>query len=222
MALKIDNLFYTADILETLCLEETETKHCVNVLRKRVGDTIYVTDGKGNIFVSKILETKAKTCKVKILETIVSEPKKNKVFIGICPTKNADRIAYFIEKAVEIGVDGFVFIKTKHTVAKNVNMGRIEKIMVSAMKQSLKSFKPVAEDIKAFSEVIKGASRFGSKFMGHLDETSVDILNIKKEGDTLFEIILAQKNGFIAVKMGESRLRTETAGLVAASILTLI
>ena len=233
MASKIDYLFYAEHILKTNCLDELESRHCVGVLRHRVGDQISVTDGRGHIFTCKIVDTKPKQCVLSILETKKIEPVENQVFIAICPTKNADRIEYFLEKATEMGINGFYFVKSKHTVAKNLNLGRCEKIVLSAMKQSLKAHKVFLSELISFEAFLKVSDTFETKLIAHLDEKAADILNIKKLAKTLIvigpegdfaaeEIAQANKAGFKTVKMGHNRLRTETAGVMAASILTLI
>jgi 16S rRNA (uracil1498-N3)-methyltransferase len=230
---KINYLFYSENISKTSCLDELESKHCVGVLRKRIGDEIVVTDGFGCFYYCKIADTKPKACVLTILKTEEIIGSQSEVYIAICPTKNADRIEYFLEKATEIGVKGFFFIKSQHTVAKNLNLGRCNKIVVSAMKQSLKAYKPEVSPMLSFEVFIKAVSDFETKLIGHLDEVASDILKVKKIGKTLImigpegdfskeEISKANAAGFKTVKMGDNRLRTETAGIVAASILTLI
>jgi 16S rRNA (uracil1498-N3)-methyltransferase len=230
---KINYLFYSENISKTTCLDELESKHCVGVLRKRAGDEIVVTDGLGFMYYCKILDTKPKACVLNIVKTEEIKASDSGVFIGICPTKNADRIEYFLEKATEIGINGFYFIKSQHTVTKNLNEARCNKIVVSAMKQSLKAFKPEVSALMSFDAFLKTTEGFESKFIAHLDNDALDILNVKKTGRTLImigpegdfskeEILKANAAGFKTVKMGDNRLRTETAGIVAASILTLI
>jgi 16S rRNA (uracil1498-N3)-methyltransferase len=230
---KINYLFYSENISKTSCLDELESKHCVGVLRKRVGDEIVVTDGFGYFYYCKIADTKPKACVLTILKTEEIIGSQSDVYIAICPTKNADRIEYFLEKATEIGVKGFFFIKSQHTVAKNLNEARCNKIVVSAMKQSLKAYKPEVSALLSFDAFLKNSSDFETKLIGHLDEVASDILKVKKTGKTLImigpegdfskeELSKANAAGFKTVKMGDNRLRTETAGIVAASILTLI
>jgi 16S rRNA (uracil1498-N3)-methyltransferase len=230
---KINYLFYSENIAKTSCLDELESKHCVAVLRKRVGDEIVVTDGFGYFYYCKIANTKPKACVLTILKTDNIVNAQSEVYIGICPTKNADRIEYFLEKATEIGITGFYFIKSQHTVAKNINEGRFNKIVVSAMKQSLKAYRPEVSTLLSFDAFLKACHNFETKLIAHLDDSAIDILNVKKAGKTLImigpegdfskeEIIKANNVGFKTVKMGNNRLRTETAGIVAASVLTLI
>ncbi len=233
MASKIDYLFYSEHILKTNSLDELESRHCVGVLRHRVGDEISVTDGQGHIYTCKIIDTKPKACVLSILNSIYVEPESKPVFIAICPTKNADRIEYFLEKATEMGVSGFYFVRSKHTVAKNLNLGRCEKIVLSAMKQSLKAHKVLLSDFLSFDLFLSATKSFETKLIAHLDDQATDILKVNKAGKTLImigpegdfaaeEIALANQAGFKTVKMGQNRLRTETAGVMAASILTLL
>ena len=158
---------------------------------------------------------------------------KRRIFVGICPTKNADRIEYFIEKSVEIGISGIFFIKTQHTYSKKINLERFRKIAISGMKQSLKAYMPEMSEMVSFNIFLKESSRFSQKMIAHLDDQATEItktdLNaeililIGPEGDfSKEELKLAKENNFKTITLGENRLRTETAGVVAVSILNLL
>jgi 16S rRNA (uracil1498-N3)-methyltransferase len=230
---KINYLFYAENIAETHCLDELESRHCVGVLRKRAGDEISVTNGKGSIFSCKIIDTKPKACTLSILKEEIVSNIEPEVYIAICPTKNADRIEYFLEKATEVGIRGFYFVRSQHTIAKNINDTRFNKIVVSGMKQSLKAFRPAVSELLSFDTFLKETVDIETKLIGHLNAEATDILKVRKKGRTLImigpegdfskeELQKANDAGFKTVKLGQNRLRTETAGIVAASVLTLI
>lgn len=223
-------LFYQSDIEKTPILSEEDSKHCVKVLRKNVKDKIHVVDGVGGLFECEIMKAHEKKCEVRILSVERDFEKRNHyLHIAIAPTKNADRIEYFIEKCVEIGVDEITLIQTKHSERKNQKTERLEKIAVSAMKQSLKAYLPKINELIDFEKFIKSVS-IEAKFIAHLtddarplNEVVADkkevLLMIGPEGDfAKEEIMLAQKFDFKVVTLGNSRLRTETAGVVACTI----
>lgn len=223
-------LFYQSDIEKTPILSEEDSKHCVKVLRKNVKDKIHVVDGVGGLFECEIMKAHEKKCEVRILSVERDFEKRNHyLHIAIAPTKNADRIEYFIEKCVEIGVDEITLIQTKHSERKNQKTERLEKIAVSAMKQSLKAYLPKINELIDFEKFIKSVS-IEAKFIAHLtddarplNEVVADkkevLLMIGPEGDfAKEEIMLAQKFDFKVVTLGNSRLRTETAGVVACII----
>lgn len=197
---------------------------------KNVKDKIHVVDGVGGLFECEIMKAHEKKCEVRILSVERDFEKRNHyLHIAIAPTKNADRIEYFIEKCVEIGVDEITLIQTKHSERKNQKTERLEKIAVSAMKQSLKAYLPKINELIDFEKFIKSVS-IEAKFIAHLtddarplNEVVADkkevLLMIGPEGDfAKEEIMLAQKFDFKVVTLGNSRLRTETAGVVACTI----
>jgi 16S rRNA (uracil1498-N3)-methyltransferase len=231
---KIDFLFYSPEIEKIHCLDAIDSQHAVKVLRKKQGDIIQVTDGVGGWYRCSITDPNPKSCFVTIVdfERNYKSPKR-KIYVAICPTKNADRIEYFIEKSVEIGVSGIFFLKTRNTYPKRINLERFRKIAVSAMKQSLKAYMPEMNDLIDFDTFLKGIGGKESKLIAHLDENSIDITKselgetviilIGPEGDFSKEELLKAKDaGFQSVTLGENRLRTETAGVVAVSILNLL
>ncbi len=224
-------LFYQSNIEKTPFLSEEDSRHCVKVLRKNIKDKIYVVDGVGGLFECEITKAYEKKCEVRIL-SVKREFEKREYYlhIAIAPTKNADRIEYFIEKCVEIGIDEITLIQTKHSERKNQKTERLEKIAISAMKQSLKAYLPKVNELMDFNKFIQTAN-FEAKFLAHLTDDAKPLkevatnkkkilLMIGPEGDfAQDEIMLAQNFGFQLVTLGNSRLRTETAGVVACAIL---
>jgi 16S rRNA (uracil1498-N3)-methyltransferase len=231
---KIDFLFYSPEIEKTKCLDSIDSLHAVKVLRKKQGDIIQVTDGIGGWYRCSISDPNPKVCKLDIIdfEKDYKAPKR-RIFVGICPTKNADRIEYFIEKSVEIGISGIFFIKTQHTYPKKINLERFKKIAISGMKQSLKAYLPEMREMVNFSTFIKESGSFSQKLIAHLDGQAIDIAKTQLDAELLIligpegdfskeELKLALENNFKTVMLGENRLRTETAGVVAVSILNLL
>ena len=231
---KIDFLFYSPEIEKTKCLDSVDSLHAVKVLRKKHGDIIQITDGIGGWYRCSISDPNPKLCKVEILHTEKDyRAPKRKIFVGICPTKNADRIEYFIEKSVEIGISGIFFLKTKNTYPKKINLERFRKIAISGMKQSLKAYLPELHDLSSFETFLKKSPGYSDKYIAHLEADSDEIMKanlgnevlilIGPEGDfSKEELIKAKEAGFRSVTLGDNRLRTETAGIVAVSILNLL
>ncbi|WP_064196430.1 MULTISPECIES: 16S rRNA (uracil(1498)-N(3))-methyltransferase [Emticicia] len=226
-------LFYQSDIEKTPILSEEDSRHCVKVLRKNVKDKIHVVDGVGGLFECEITKAHEKKCEIRILSIKREFDKRNLyLHIAIAPTKNADRIEYFIEKCVEIGVDEITLIQTKHSERKNQKTERLEKIAISAMKQSLKAYLPKINELVDFEKFVSSV-KIESKFVAHLTDVSKPLkevvadkkevlLMIGPEGDfAKEEIMLAQNSGFQVVTLGNSRLRTETAGVVACTIVNI-
>lgn len=223
-------LFYQSNIEKTPILSEEDSRHCVKVLRKNIKDKIHIVDGVGGLFECEITKAHEKKCEVKILSVIREFEKRNHyLHIAIAPTKNTDRIEYFVEKCSEIGVDEISLIQTKHSERKNQKTERLEKIAISAMKQSLKAYLPKVNELMDFDKFIKTAN-LETKFLAHLTNDAKplkDVAALKKEvlimigpeGDfAQDEILQAQNSGFQLITLGNSRLRTETAGVVACAI----
>jgi 16S rRNA (uracil1498-N3)-methyltransferase len=223
-------LFYQSNIEKIPILSEEDSRHCVKVLRKNIKDKIHVVDGVGGLFECEITNAHEKKCEVRILSAKREfEKRKHYLHIAIAPTKNADRIEYFVEKCVEIGVDEITLIQTKHSERKYQKTERLEKIAISAMKQSLKAYLPKVNELIDFDKLIK-MTKIEAKFIAHLTDVAIplkDVATIKNEvllmigpeGDfAKDEILLAQNFGFQLVTLGDSRLRTETAGVVACAI----
>lgn len=221
-------IFYTPDILSNPELPIEEAQHCVKVLRKKEGDEILLTDGKGFFYDAEIIQANHKHCIVNILKTI-EQPKgwNPNIHIAFAPTKNMDRVEWFAEKATEIGIDRLSPILCQHSERKEIKPQRIEKILVSAMKQSQKALLPQLDEMQSFSKFIEQDFK-GQKFIAHCypqeKKTLKDayikggnaLILIGPEGDfSEKEVEQAIKNGFQPISLGESRLRTETAALVA-------
>ena len=221
-------LFFAPDIETTWELPEEESAHCLRVLRLGVGDELEVTDGKGKIFRTKIVSTAGKRCTVEALDVkSIEKGWHGNLTIAIAPTKNMDRMEWLAEKATEIGWDRVSFLNCRFSERKVVKTDRIERIVVSAMKQSLKFHKPQVDEMVDFKKFI-AAERPGAKFIAHCYDEDKRLLKeclvpgedatvlIGPEGDfSKEEVEVAMKAGFIPVSLGNSRLRTETAGLVA-------
>ena len=228
--------FFSTDILENkIILSKDESNHCVKVLRHDIGDTIYVVDGKGMRFTSKILNKTNNCVEAEIIETKELTTKSNYyIHIVMAPTKSSQRFEWFVEKAVEIGVDEISFIKTSNSERKKINIDRLNKIVLTAMKQSLKASLPKINDIKNFDTVVSRISQ-ENKFIGYLDDISNDFLSniaprnssycllIGPEGDFADnEVDISIQNGFTPILLGTSRLRTETAALAGCLMLNQI
>lgn len=221
------HLFYTPDIEIKSELPEEEARHCVRVLRLSEGEPIMLTDGKGSFFEAEIVAANNKRCAVAIQETIRQEPLwKGRLHIAMAPTKNMDRNEWFAEKATEMGIDEITFLDCRFSERKNIKTDRIEKITVSAMKQSLKARLPKLNEMIAFDKFI--AQEFsGQKFIAHCYEGEKQelksvllpeeaVILIGPEGDfSPEEVEKALAKGFIPISLGKSRLRTETAALSA-------
>lgn len=228
-------LFYAPDIKSTLILPEEESQHAVKVLRMEEGDTLDIIDGKGNLYNAKITIANHKKCKVDILNEVAEYQKHSiHLHVAIAPTKNIERIEWFAEKVTEIGIDEITPIICQHSERKVVKRDRIEKILISAMKQSKKAYLPILNEQCTFNELMKRSIK-GELYIGHCYEqdkkelcttytpgTDVTIL-IGPEGDfSEEEVAMAMANNYIPISLGESRLRTETAGVVACHTINLI
>ena len=228
------HVFYTPNIQERAELPEEEAAHAIRVLRLQTGDEIMLTDGKGNFYRAGITATGGKRCLVNILEVQPQEPLwKGHLHIAIAPTKNMDRTEWFAEKATEIGLDELTFLNCRHSERKVIKTDRINKILVSAIKQSLKARLPKLNEMTGFDSFIR-QSFPGQKFIAHCYPGEKPLLKdivqpgedalvlIGPEGDfSEEEVAGAEACGFTSISLGRSRLRTETAALVACHILNL-
>jgi 16S rRNA (uracil1498-N3)-methyltransferase len=215
-----------------IVLNEENSKHIVQVLRMQEGRQLNLTDGLGNIFLAEITNAHKKKCTVKILERTTKEAPTNKVCIAISPVKNNSRLEWFLEKATEIGVTEIVLLMCDRTEKQHIRMDRLKGILISAMLQSQQAWLPILEEPKKYMEYIKSVVS-ANRFIAHCEEeikTSLkQITNqpvnqstilIGPEGDfTPAEIALAIEYNFNPVALGNTRLRTETAALVAVTLL---
>ncbi|MCQ2111624.1 MAG: 16S rRNA (uracil(1498)-N(3))-methyltransferase [Bacteroidaceae bacterium] len=228
-------IFYTPDVSDEFELPEEEAAHCLRVLRMKEGDELLLADGKGCFHKAVISASTSKRCWVRVLESNRQEPLwKGHLHIAVAPTKLMDRNEWFVEKAVEIGVDEITFLLTEHSERDVMKMERIQKIAVSAMKQSKKSWLPVLNGMTKFAQFIAGCKE-QDRFIAHCEpgqeklhlmslvEPGHDaVVLIGPEGDfSPQEIELALASGFRPVSLGPSRLRTETAALAAVHMMNL-
>nr|WP_320059449.1 16S rRNA (uracil(1498)-N(3))-methyltransferase [uncultured Bacteroides sp.] len=222
------HVFYTPDILTKAELPEEEAAHCSRVLRLSAGDEITLTDGKGNFYLAEITATTNKRCTVMVKETRPQEALwPCHLHIAMAPTKNMDRNEWFAEKATEIGFDELTFLNCRFSERKIIKTERIEKILISAIKQSLKARLPKLNEMTDFDKFIAKDFK-GQKFIAHCYEGEKPFLKdvLRKGEDALVligpegdfsekEVEKAIEKGFIPISLGKSRLRTETAALVA-------
>ncbi len=226
------NVFYAPDIVCDSELPEEEAVHCVRVLRLTTGDEVILTDGKGCFYKAIIRVADGKRCRVEVVETLPQEKKRNRrIHIAVAPTKQMERMEWFVEKAVEIGVDELTFLDCRYSERKTVKMERFGKIAVSAMKQSLQATLPVLNGMVPFDCFI--ARNFdGEKFIAHCHAGEKPLLKDVAGGNALVligpegdfseeEVAASEAAGFLSVSLGKSRLRTETAALVATHLLNL-
>jgi 16S rRNA (uracil1498-N3)-methyltransferase len=229
------NLFYQPLIPEGVhYLEPEESRHCIKVLRKNSGDSIRITDGKGFFYETVITKADPQKCQFEIRKQESESTRSFSIHIAISPTKNNERTEWFIEKAVEFGIDRITLLLCKNTERTHLKKERLEKVAISAMKQSLKASLPEIIDLVKFNTLVSSAQE-NERFIAYVDHTNPHHLKnlattaknylvlIGPEGDfSLDELGLAQQSGFQKTSLGQSRLRTETAGLAACHILNLI
>ena len=228
--------FYCPDIASTLTLGEEDSKHCVKVLRMAEGDTIQVVDGNGTLYTCRITMAHPKRCAIEVLEQEHQPPHwGHRIVLGIAPTKNLDRMEWLAEKCVEMGVDRIIPLRCHNSERTVLKTERLKKIMVSAMKQSLKATLPGLDEMTPLEQVL--AEPFeGVRCIAYCDEqlpraerhtissayragSDVMVL-IGPEGDfSPEEVQAARAAGFDPVTLGESRLRTETAGMMAVAFI---
>ncbi|MDP1802255.1 MAG: 16S rRNA (uracil(1498)-N(3))-methyltransferase [Bacteroidota bacterium] len=229
------NIFIATVIDKTGTLTSEESWHCAKVLRKKAGDPIQLIDGVGNFYQAVLELVSDKKCNAKILSGPVLQQKRNYyLHLAIAPTKQIDRIEWMIEKAVEIGVDEISFINCHNSERIVIKTERINKIVESAVKQSLQAYLPKVNELVSFKNLI-ASSNADQKLIAHCFDSEkenikqIDFKNkstlvlIGPEGDfSKEEVDLALKNRFKAVSFGTNRLRTETAGLYACQAAALL
>ncbi|MBK3518986.1 16S rRNA (uracil(1498)-N(3))-methyltransferase [Carboxylicivirga marina] len=226
-------LFYDPDFKGQGVLNESESKHCINVLRHKIGDIITVADGKGHYFRCTIVTAHPKKCDLELVETQKFAEPDVKIHLAVAPTKNIDRFEWLIEKAMELGVSEITPLLCNHSERKKVRTDRLERIVVAAMKQSLKAHMPIINELTPFDSFIKQENPKG--YIAHCyDSVKTPLKNayqtksdctlcIGPEGDfSLEEVNKATAANYEAVSLGQSRLRTETAGLIACHTIHLL
>lgn len=231
-------LFYAPEVSFPLyTMPEEESKHCIRVLRMQRGSELHITDGKGNLYRCKVVDDNPKRCTVEIIDSI-SEYEKlpYHLTMAVAPTKNIDRFEWFLEKATEVGLSEIYPIESEHSERRQLKDERLEKVVTAAVKQSLKAYHPTLHPLTRIRDIITMPFE-GQKFIAHCDkETSERAYlgsQLKKGGNVLIligpegdfspeEITFALQNGFKPITLGDQRLRTETAAVVATVIVSTI
>ena len=227
---------YSAEQQEVV-LDEDNSRHAIQVLRMKTGDPLQLTDGKGALLTAAILDSHKKKCAVRVLSAETLPPKEQKVSIAISPLKNASRFEWFLEKATEIGVTGIIPLICDRTERQHTRQDRLQHILISALLQSQQTWLPVLRAPTPFSQWLNEAHDTHRLIAHCLEEPrpaedlaawrrrqtavgSSSLILIGPEGDfSPEEVALALKEGFVPVTLGDNRLRTETAGVVAATLL---
>ncbi len=227
------HLFFSRNISDSLVvLPEDESLHAVKVLRLTENTEVGVIDGKGNLYICKIVKAHAKKCELTVIKhDYFKQERKRRIHVAIAPTKNSDRIEWFVEKAVELGIDKITFLYCEHSERKSMNMERTERVALAALKQSQQYYQPTMVDMVKLSTFVEEHKSVPNKFIAHLDDSNrkdfaieiqqpADVLiMIGPEGDfSKLEIDYAISNGFVPVTLGKNRLRTETAGVFAVAV----
>lgn len=222
-------IFYTPDITSDLyTLNEEESRHCSKVLRLTVGDEVNLIDGKGGLYTAKIVEVNKKHVQLQVIQKQENYGKRNHhLHIAVAPTKNIDRLEWFLEKATEIGIDEITPIICDRSERKIVKEERLEKVITSAVKQSLTAYHPKLNEATSYADFIK-QHKADHQLIAHCMEGEKSFLSqqveahqsylilIGPEGDfTPAELEIALHNGYKPVTLGNTRLRTETAALSA-------
>ena len=230
--------FYVPDAACVTELPDEEAVHAVRVLRMTAGDEMMLMDGEGTFYRAQVTLTSQKHCLYEIVESLPQERQwQGRVHLAIAPTKLMDRIEWMTEKAVEVGIDELSFLDCQFSERRSLKLPRIEKIVVSAVKQSRKAYMPQLNDLENFKTFVKRHS-MGRRYIAHcydevarvnlfdeLRKGSADedaLVLIGPEGDfSIDEVRMAVEAGFVSVDLGKSRLRTETAGLSAVMMMQL-
>ncbi len=230
------HIFYTPDInSKEYVLSEEESKHCTRVLRLKEQDTVYLVDGVGGFYSARILDANPKRCKVIVYQSIKEFGKRNYTLtMAVAPTKSLERFEWFLEKATEIGIDRIIPFFSQQSERKIIKLDRLNKIIESAMKQSKSAYHPVLQDICSFKELINFDIK-GKKLIAHcfesekislknaIEKSESVLILIGPEGDfNMNEIGKAKMKGYTEISLGNSRLRTETASIVACHTVALV
>lgn len=225
-----------AEPSDIIILDAEESRHCLRVLRLRTGDRVEVVDGNGNLYHAEIISDKGRQCELRIVECRKHFHQRDfKISIGMALPKNRERFEWFLEKATELGIDEVFPLLTERSERSKLNAERLQKILISAMKQSGKAYLPVLHEPQKFQDMLlTGAGNSLQKFIAVCEENLPhlkDVAERKKdalvligpEGDfTEDELKRARANGFQAISLGKSRLRVETAGIASCHILNLL
>ena len=235
--MKETRYFYVPDAAHQQELPSDEAMHAMRVLRLKGGDELFLMDGSGCFYRARVTIAATRNCYYEILETLPQQPQwKGRLHLAIAPTKMLDRIEWMLEKATEVGIDEVSFLNCAFSERKLLKLPRLEKIVISAVKQSRKAWKPVLHEMIPFKKFI-AAHQEGPRYIAHcydeiprtylFDELRRQdrddaLVLIGPEGDfSIEEVRMAVEAGFISVNLGTSRLRTETAGLSAVMMMQL-
>jgi len=227
------SVFYTTDISHGYArLSPEESAHCLRVLRMKRGDRVEVIDGMGGYYDAVIDTADPKGCVLEITQVRAPRSQKDRIHIAIAPTKLMDRFEWFVEKAVEIGIDEITPIRCQRSERRVLKTERLDKLIISTLKQAKVAHKPVLHGLTPFNEILSVTNEGSDRFIAHCESNRTGLLKdlcvqghqtlvlIGPEGDfTPEEIEQATNSGFIPVSLGDNRLRTETAGIVACHIL---
>lgn len=228
-------LFYFENITQdttVLQLDKEQARHMTKALRKKVGDTVQITDGAGNLFNGTLNLVTSNKCNIDLAFAKAYPQQSPRLHVAIAPTKMNDRMEWFLEKATEMGIASITPLLCDHSERKKINLERYKKIIVSAMQQSNQFYLPQIKDLTAFNEFLKNpVTDKGVRCIAHCEETDKKLLTqainnnqdltiiIGPEGDlSSREIEKAINAGFLPVSLGTKRLRTETAGVYAAAV----
>ena len=230
------NLFYTPDITSSIySLSLEESRHCQKVLRLREGEIIHLTDGRGTLFQARIIDSRSRQVIVEVTGRQENYGKRDyRLHLAVAPTKNIDRFEWFLEKATEIGVDEITPLACEHSERRHLRIDRLEKVITSAVKQSLKAYHPVLNPLTDYKKFIT-EKRKGQLFIAHLEESDPVLLQkvylknndvtilIGPEGDfSESEMASAIAASYQCISLGSSRLRTETAAVVACHTIEML
>jgi 16S rRNA (uracil1498-N3)-methyltransferase len=231
------NIFYAPEIENEnteYYFSKEESLHIVKVLRKKEDDSLTLTNGKGAFFKGRIQQANPKKCEILITEKVTHSKPNYHLHIGIAPTKMNDRFEWFLEKATEIGIHEITPIFCENSERKQIKTERLEKVVIAAMKQSMQAYKPIINEAVSLAEFLN-VTEASKKYIAHCEglyktplkntllKNENSIILIGPEGDfRISEIEKALQKGYQAVSLGNSRLRTETAALVACHTVALI
>ncbi len=229
-------LFYSPDtISDVLELDTQESRHLIKVLRKNKNDIVHVTDGKGNMYQAIIANPNPNKCllSIEVLQKNYA-PLSYHLAVAIAPTKNMDRLEWFLEKATEIGISEVFLFESEHSERSRVNMDRLQKVMIAAMKQSLAAYLPNLHELRPFRQLSTELKDYRNLLAHCVEDVKQTIkaayqpqqnhcIWIGPEGDfSLSEIEWGKQHNFIPISLGNRRLRTETAGIYAVNAVALL
>lgn len=231
------HVFYypgTAGISDKITLDREESQHCIKVLRHREGDEVFVANGLGERYAGRITKANVQACELQVLK-IERTPSSHSIHLAIAPTRQAERTEWFVEKACELGVSHITFLECEHSVRTNIKRDRLEKITISALKQSKNFTKAQLHGPVRFNDFVRSVPEETTSFIAvagqplerHLlnleSGAGAMLLLIGPEGDfSNEEVKLAAELGIQAVSLGPSVLRTETAGVIGCHLLHLL